>query len=234
MDGLEPGTIELITTRGTRRAPGAIILHRTTMLARRDWAEFKGFRVTGMARTLVDLPGVVDPETFETAAESAFMKNGNLYDELVVRLDELGAQGRNGITAVREFLANRDPNAAATESRLETRFLRLIRAAGLPEPTRQYVVSDGERFVTRLDFAYVPIRFGIRLNGKGTHLLPGQWQKDQTQGNDLALLAWTVLDFTWEDLAKRPEQVIVITRRAYEMLTSTSSTSPVGSRQSVL
>ncbi|HLI57347.1 MAG TPA: type IV toxin-antitoxin system AbiEi family antitoxin domain-containing protein, partial [Actinomycetota bacterium] len=112
LDGIEPGTLELLTTSTRCNAPKGIILHRTKVLARRDWADYGGFRVTGLARTLFDLAGVVDPATFEAAAESALRRNRNLYGDLVARLDELGRQGRNGVAAVREFLAARDPDAA--------------------------------------------------------------------------------------------------------------------------
>ncbi|HLI57794.1 MAG TPA: type IV toxin-antitoxin system AbiEi family antitoxin domain-containing protein [Actinomycetota bacterium] len=244
LDGIEHPPVELLTTKGSHLVPKGIILHRTKVLARRDWAEYGGFRVTGLARTLFDLAGVVDPGTFEAAAESALRRNRNLYGDLVARLDELGTQGRNGIAVVREFLAARDPDAAPTESVLETRFLRLARAAGLPELVRQYVVRapsgspvGGDRFITRLDFADADpegTRFGIRLNGKATHLVPEQWQKDQTQGNDLEVLGWTVLDFTWEDVVDRPDYVIAMMQRGYARAISTSTTSPLGSRQSAL
>lgn len=170
-----------------------------------------------MARTLVDLAGALDAEAFEVAAESAFRKNRFLYPELVARLEELGAQGRNGTAVLREFLANRSPDAPATEGVLETKFLRLLRSAGMPDPVRQHVVQEGARFVTRLDFCYLEVRFGIRLNGKATHLHAQQWQKDQSQGNDLTLLDWTILDFTWEDVADRPEQVLALVRRGHEV-----------------
>lgn len=215
LDGIEPGPPELLTTSRRCAAPKDIILHQTTVLARRDWGEYEGFLVTGLARTLFDLAAVVEPEVFEAAAESALRKNRSLYGEVVTRLGELGGHGRNGTEIVREFLASRDPKAAATESVLETKFVRLLRAAGLPEPSRQHEVWEGSRFVTRLDFADAAIRFGIRLNGKATHLHPGQWQKDQTQGNDLTLLGWTVLDFTWEDVRHRPERVVAVITRAY-------------------
>ncbi|HLI56496.1 MAG TPA: type IV toxin-antitoxin system AbiEi family antitoxin domain-containing protein [Actinomycetota bacterium] len=229
LDGIEPGLIELTTTRGKQCVPKGIVLHRTLVLAPKDRGVYRGFRVTSLVRTLFDLAGVVNPATFEAAAESALRRNGGLYREAASRLDELGGHGRPGAAAVRAFLAGRDPDAAPTESVLETRFLRLIRLAGLPEPVRQHEVRvpsgcspGGDRFITRLDFAHPLIRFGIRLNGKRTHLQPEQWQKDQSQGNDLEILGWTVLDFTWEDVVNRPDYVVAMMRRGYEKADSAS------------
>ncbi|HWD09785.1 MAG TPA: hypothetical protein VHA57_11915 [Actinomycetota bacterium] len=217
LDGVEPGSVELLTTSTRLSPPDGVIVHQTKMLARRDWAEYRGFRVTGLARTVFDLAAVLDPETFEAAAESAFRRSRDFYGQLTGRLNELGARGRNGAGVVRQFLANRDPGAGPTESILETRFVRLTRSAGLPPLVRQYVVRDGERFIIRLDFADPPVRFGVRLNGKGTHLVPEQWQKDQTQGNDLTLLCWTILDFTWADVRDRPDTVLASVRRGYQL-----------------
>lgn len=214
-DGVKPGMIQLLTTGTGRDVPPGIVVHRTKLLARRDWGLYKGFRVTSMARTLFDLAAVVDPATFEAAAESALRKNDHLYADLIDRLAELGEQGRNGIAVVRKFLAERGPELPATESVLETHFLRLIRTSGLPEPTRQFRVWIDGVCVARFDFAYpLELKLGIRLNGKN-HLRPERWENDQRQSNALQLSGWLVLDFTWKDVLERPHDVMATLRRAY-------------------
>jgi hypothetical protein len=222
LDGVEGGHVELVTTGSGSQPPPEIIVHRTKLLAPGDRGLLAGIRVTGLVRTLFDLAGVVEPPIFELAAESAFRKDASLYGELATRLDHFGAHGRNGTAVVREFLRARDPAAAPTESLLETAFLPLVRAAGLPPPVRQYRVYDGPRCVIRLDFAYPDRRLGIRVHGYGCHMGRRQWVKDQDQGNLLTVLTWSVLDFSWQHLCERPADVVTVLRRAYAMVTSTS------------
>ena len=77
---------------------------------------------------------------------------------------------------------------AAPESPLERRFLRLLRAAGLPEPEVQYPIRDGERLVARVDFAYPEIRLAMEVDGYrwhggrrvlGTRSQQRQWHRRQ-------------------------------------------------------
>jgi very-short-patch-repair endonuclease len=95
-----------------------------------------------------------------------------------------------------------------TESELETRFAQLVQATGLPEPVRQHVVLDADRFVARVDFAYPEARTAIELDGFSTHGNQGAFIADRRRQNSLVALGWTVLRFTWNDLADRPGDVV--------------------------
>jgi very-short-patch-repair endonuclease len=108
--------------------------------------------------------------------------------------------------ALRRVLDGRPPGTAATESELETRFVQLLRRAGLPEPVRQYEVYDGFALVGRIDFAYPDRRLAIELDGLGAHA--DRFQRDRTRQNGLVLMGWTVLRFTWADVVDRPEYVL--------------------------
>jgi hypothetical protein len=214
LDGIEPGTVELITTAKLSRVPEGIALHRTTVLAPRDHGELGRFRLTSLPRTLIDLAAVAEPEVVEAAMESAFRKDETVLGQLTERVEELGRKGRRGIVVVREILRARDPGAAPTESMFETRFLRFCRRYGFPEPVRQYEVWVEGVFIVRLDFAYPRIPIGFQTDGYWCHMGRKRWYKEVGQGNELVALGWPILHITWDDLTKRPEWVADLMRRA--------------------
>ena len=63
-------------------------------------------RVTGLARTLIDLGAVVsDPAVVEAAMESALRRDEQLFERMKERLEILGGHGRRGAGVLRELLA---------------------------------------------------------------------------------------------------------------------------------
>ncbi len=118
------------------------------------------------------------------------------------------------MAALRRVLARRPIGAATTESELETRFLQLVREAGLPPPVPQYVVREAGRFMARIDLAYPERRLAIELDGYGPHRSVGAFRRDRNRQNGLALLGWTVLRFTWEDVVEHKEAVVATLTRA--------------------
>jgi very-short-patch-repair endonuclease len=115
-------------------------------------------------------------------------------------------------SALRRVLDRRPPAAAATDSELETRFLQLVRDAGLPQPQRQYEVRDGTGFIARIDFAYRDRRLAIELDGFGPHA--DRVERDRTRQNPLVLLGWTILRLTWADVVEGPASVVSVLRGA--------------------
>ena len=202
LDGIAPGAVELSVPRDmTYRRH---VLHRVRDLAEVDLTTVDGIPVTTLARTLVDLGGVVDDLVLERALESA-LRAGLSLRRLVWRLDALGGRGRPGAAALRRVLDQRR-GTVPTESELETRFVQLVRDAGLPDPERQYEVRDGSGLVARIDFAYPTRRLAIELDGFGPHA--DRFQRDRTRQNRLVLLGWTVLRFTWADVIERRAHVV--------------------------
>jgi len=82
----------------------------------------------------------------------------------------------------------------------------ILRDAGLPEPTRQYEVRNGDGVVARIDFAYPDRRLAIELDGFECHT--NRFQRDRSRQNGLVLRGWTVLRFTWADVVERPDYVV--------------------------
>lgn len=174
----------------------------------------EGFRVTDPVRTLIDL-GLVLSTIAVSDAMSRGLSTGLLTVPDIERLrDALARPGRNGTGVVRSILEARSLQSSIEESPLEQRFLALLRRAGLPMPVLQHEVWDGGRFIARVDAAYPASKIAIELDGYRHHSSPEAFQRDRTRQNRLVALGWTVLRFTWDDVVRRPDEVVRVIEEA--------------------
>ena len=58
-------------------------------------------------------------------------------------------------------------------------------------------VFDGDRFVAEVDLAFPRLKIAIELDGSH-HLEAEVRERDLPRQNDLVLLGWTVLRFSWK------------------------------------
>ena len=86
-----------------------------------------------------------------------------------LRTRELARRGRRGIPTIRALLDERLGRGRYTDSGFETRAVRMVRAAGLPDPVLQHTVRDGE-FVAHLDLAWPDDHVGGRVRQPGAPL----------------------------------------------------------------
>jgi very-short-patch-repair endonuclease len=100
-----------------------------------------------------------------------------------------------------------------TDSDFELLVLAAIAEHGLPAPVLHHRVVEGGRFVAEVDLAYPDLRVAIELDGR-VHLQPEVRERDLPRQNDLVLLGWTVLRFSWHRFANHPERVIAEIRAA--------------------
>ena len=101
-----------------------------------------------------------------------------------------------------------------SESALETLVLQVLADAGLPMPTLQLVVRDGDRFVARLDFAYRDERVAIEADGYRYHDGRRAFDADRARANELQSLGWRVLQVTSKHIERDPLGVASWVRRA--------------------
>ena len=109
-----------------------------------------------------------------------------------------------GPATLRLLLEQRRPEGPPTESELETRYLQVLRAHGVPEPVRQHKVFHKGRFLGRLDLAYPPEKVFVELDGWAFHGTRDAFQRDRARQNDMVVAGWSPLRFTWYDVDDRP------------------------------
>jgi very-short-patch-repair endonuclease len=217
-DGCRPDIVEVVHhQRRDYRVPpagSAVIVHTTSVLDPIDRTMWGPIPVTTPVRTLIDLGAVIRIDRLEEALDSAERDGKIDRFDLITRHEQIRQSGRNGVGLLALLLEARAHHAATPQSVLERRMLRLLTAAGLPEPECQVRVPRGDGRFAYLDFAYVPVHLGIELDGHAWHATALQRQRDHERQNQVVVSDWTVLRFTYDDVVKRPEYVATLVRRA--------------------
>ncbi len=208
LEGIMGSRVEITTPR--RLADSTVVIHRSSLLKRNDITHTRGLPVTSVSRTLLDLAAVVPLEPFEIALDSALSRGLTSTRRLAF---EIGAQarGRPGAAALRRAVDNYQH--PPIESPLERRFLKLARAAGLPEPAVQHKIYADGKLVARVDFAYTELRLGIEVDGYQWHSGRRRWARDLVRQNELTTLRWKILHLTSEDMSGRGERAIELVKR---------------------
>jgi predicted transcriptional regulator of viral defense system len=203
-----PAFVEITVPRlRSSRIPG-VIVHRSKDLDAEHVMEVEGIPCTGPLRTLVDLGAVerwpVVSDAFERALQSgqATMRGAEWM------LTDLSRRGRRGCGVFRRVLDTRALSSASPdEGLLEPRMARLLRGAGLPDPSYQYEVVHDGRFVARVDFAYPDIREAFEVDGFEVHGTPEAMTRDFEREHGLKGAGWGVTRFTWFHVVTRPRYV---------------------------
>jgi len=165
-----------------------------------DVGRVEGVPVTTAPRTVVDLAGVLEADRLEEVLDAALRQGLTSVGHLEGRLDALGRQGRPGSTALAALLEARRAGRPS-ESRRELRLARLLVAAGLPPPVRQYELRSAGRVVARFDLAYPALRIGVEYDSYRHHAGRQAWRADRSRHNRATALGWSVLHVTDDDVA---------------------------------
>lgn len=196
--GAREGDVELSIPSQRPSPEPRILLYKRTIPAQ-DLARVGCLTVTRPTRTLVDLASVIEEDALEWAIDDAIRRGLTSVSKLDGCLSALGTKGKHGPAVVRQLLQSRDPHSAPSESLLEVKAIRVIKAAGFPAPHRQFPIKDG-RVRRRLDLAYVVERIVIECDGFEFHSGKIAFQNDRDRQNFLTSSGWRVLRFTWDDV----------------------------------
>ncbi len=159
-----------------------------------------GIAVTTVARTLVDLAGMVGLATLKkTVGRAAIHRKLNLQ---AADLAIYNAKRRRGLKALELALApyrTKDGKALDLRSDFETLVLPELLDSGLPRPDCNVpLVIDGERLV--VDFLWEGQRVVVETDGRGTHETAPAFQSDRRRDQFLASAGYRVLRVTWEQI----------------------------------
>jgi very-short-patch-repair endonuclease len=212
LDGVVRGPIEITVDRSLQSREADLLVHRSAVRIPADQAVRYGIPVTSATRTIIDLAGVVDGDILELALEDALRRHLTSVATLRWRLEGMAGPGRRGARRLRPLLEER--RGRPLESALEVRFEQLLRRHGLPLPERQRVVGS-----RRVDFLY-PI-FGLVVEVMGWRYHGGRrsWADDVRRRRELSGRGLTVVEYTYDDLVHRGDEVVADLR---ERLTSYS------------
>lgn len=188
-------------SRGMRHP--LIVAHHTGPLPAVDVTEVGAIPVTTVARTIVDLAGVLPADAVEENLDYVLSHGYVPRVRLEWRVRELAARGRPGVQVVRALLEARAPGLKGPDSILETRLGRILSRL---QPVWGYVVIvDGRVYV--LDCAFLSVLLAIEADGWASHCGRLQWEDDIARQNALVRAGWTVLRYPSRVIVSQPERV---------------------------
>lgn len=196
-----PERLEVTVPRDShgRRHDGTRVRRRDLMPP--DVVELRGVRVTALPLTVVE-------------AAARRRDGAKLMDNaLQLRVDvhslwqaHLRNKGRTGAPRARMLLHAASDGA---RSEAERRIHGLLRGARITGWKANYRIGN-----YRVDIAFVRAKVAIEVDGFAFHSGTAEFHRDRSRQNDIVLMNWQVLRFTWLDIVEYPEKVIATVRAA--------------------
>lgn len=208
--------LEVAVFRGTRASERRGIRARTIMPELATVAEVEGLPVASPASAWAMLGGVLGVRELVVVGDALVhvprdRSGRHRPDRARARVDELRAAvdaGRRvGVARLRSAIGMVDTRAASPP---ETRFRLDAAASGLPRPELDYEVraADG-RLCGISEFAFLPERVAVELEGDHHRTSTQQWNRDIRKYRDYAAAGWEVVRLTGLDLRSRRGPAIV-------------------------
>lgn len=148
-----------VPTRAGRIRRRGIRVHRSGRIGPEEVTVRNGIPVTTVARTLLDLADVLDPQALRrTVTEAEYRGRFDLPSLIAVVENNPGRRGRKLMTAATEGRHHR------TRSPLEDRFLRFKDRYGVEEPESGVWIEGYE-----VDFAWTRVGLVVELDGLAAH-----------------------------------------------------------------
>jgi hypothetical protein len=174
-----------------------------------DAVRHRGFPVTTVARTLLDISATLSFGDLRRALAEA--DHRRFLDPGAVR--EVIGHGRPGSGSLRRALASHNPRLAKTLSVLEERFLALCETADIPQPEVNARVGG-----LMVDALWQDERVIAELDGHASHRTVAAIERDRDRELILRATGYRVLRYTWQQVTARPELVVVDLRRELGIL----------------
>lgn len=213
--GFERADVEVSTVRRKRPHNFGFKVHRCDGYLLGHIERVGPLPVTSVPRTVMDLAG-----------RKHFLAERMLDDVLRNGSSSLGAmweyyeeewiRGRRGVAILRAWLQERTPGLAPTDEDLAEDILVLIRRNKLAEPVREFpeTLHTGN---IRFDLAYPDRLLAIEAHSYAWHGDRKPFDSDRARDNDVGLLGWKVLRFSWAQIRFRPDYVVDTIRRYLEL-----------------
>jgi very-short-patch-repair endonuclease len=157
-----------VITRTQRRIEG-VRTHRSRILSAHDATTFRGIPVTTVPRTLVDLAAELSPDALARACHEAGVRYGTTPKAVEAVLARRPTSP--GAKKLRRVIHG---DVHVTLSKLEARFLELLRNAGLPLP-----VTNRPAGSRRVDCRWPEHRLTVELDGFRFHNSRHSWEQDR-------------------------------------------------------
>lgn len=199
-----PVQVEVVVADFRRLRHPEVRVRRSGGLTSKDFTSRQGLRVTIAPRTLIEL---ADDRDLEPLLDTAIQQSPRVLRWLHARLSLL-RPGHRGISRLRKLLADRSPRDPRWDSALERDLWRLLKRAKLHPVHHLDIVDRQARLILQADFAWPVERVVVETDGYRHHGGRKAFLARADVEQRLAALGWTLIPVTWNDVAKRPREVV--------------------------
>jgi hypothetical protein len=202
---------EVSAPMGTRTTIPGVLLRQHRRLDGQGTV-VDGLPVTTLQRTVVDLAGELDLAGRLRLLEDAI--DAGMSRRAFVALAQRESRGRAGLRFLHELA--RDAGRDRFRSWLEGEAARCWERAGLPTPRFNVVLRDGSGRIGEVDAVFPGGVVTAELDGLRFHMTAAQRRRDKAKDRRLQLSERVVLRFDYQDVVRRPEQMVAQLREALD------------------
>ncbi len=210
-----PDPVHLLVENRVFPATPGIVVHRSRRFHAAARDRRVSIPVTDLSWTLTDLAGSVDPRILRRAVSAAVRSAG--VEQATATRTCLALRGRiRGAGRLRSLLDELSPLEASCRNEFESRFLRLMRGAGLEPTAMNHPVVDARGRRREIDAVWLPEHLPVELHSRQWHGSDLDTHDDLGRENDIVLGGpWrTFLRFSWHDVTQRGDAVVDRVRSA--------------------
>jgi hypothetical protein len=182
-----------VTARRSRQGVPGIRLHSSRSLDAQDTTRHEGIPITTIHRTLLDLAATTRDDQLERALAQAMYLQ--VYDQRAIDDVIARSNGHRGTKVLKEA-TKQEPQI--TKSDWETRMLRLVRGAGLPEPICNRPLHAPDHGECKPDFYWPAHDLIVETDGWEAHRTLAAFRSDRAKDAALTAGGYKVLRFTWD------------------------------------
>ncbi|HUF35399.1 MAG TPA: type IV toxin-antitoxin system AbiEi family antitoxin domain-containing protein, partial [Gemmatimonadales bacterium] len=198
-EGPVAGPVDVTVPGSGRGRRSGIRFHRVSELADDERAIVDGIPITSVARTLVDVAGMLGSREIELAVAMADRQGLISSDELATLPERY--RGRPGIPVLTALIGEQ---AAFTRSEAERRCLEMLREAGLPRPHANVPMGPYE-----LDLFWPDERVAVEVDGWAYHSSRARFEGDRRKDAWLRARGIEVVRLTWRQITRDPMRTAV-------------------------
>jgi very-short-patch-repair endonuclease len=182
-------------------------LHEIARLSEQHVTVLHGVPIVRPEVVVLQLCGSEHPARAERTLDNLWRRRLVSARSLRRTLDELAAQGRNGVRVLRELVDERGDDYVPPASSLEGRFAEVLERAG-QTPMRRQVDSGGDRWVGRVDFRDEDLPLLVEVQSETYHLALTDGRDDEVRLAALRGAGFEVVEVTDAQVWHRPDEVV--------------------------
>ncbi|HKB52198.1 MAG TPA: type IV toxin-antitoxin system AbiEi family antitoxin domain-containing protein [Solirubrobacterales bacterium] len=198
------GSIDVTAPNRRGRIPAGIAAHRDGSLHGSDRTSIRGIPCSSVARTLLDLAGMVSVSELRREISQAEVLR--IFDLAAVEALIGRSRGRRGVARLRMIISELSPRTGRTRSYLERRFLAMCERAMIPPPEVNCKLDLGNERLTP-DFLWRDTRLIVETDGRETHDTASAFEEDRRRDQVFGAAGWQVIRCTWRQVLDEPARV---------------------------